>query len=176
MKLERKIDFLFFASFAALRDQLFPNTKLAEDRVEQVIRGRFADILCPRQPVAKRHRKLARHTVPGFIIQNKFRPEGTVETIRTPFPSSLRDVIHYPRQPGTLSPANFHCSFGALYFPIQNCLKIESSRSSVAVLPTISPTALTAIRKSIATNSSVAFACIASSVCRVAARERFSAS
>lgn len=44
------------------------------------------------------------------------------------------------------------------YFPMQNWLKIESSKSSVAVLPTISPTAFTAMRKSIATSSSVASA------------------
>ena len=62
------------------------------------------------------------------------------------------------------------------YFPMQNWLKIESSKSSVAVLPTISPTALTAIRKSSATSSSVASARNASSVCNVAARARPSAS
>ena len=41
---------------------------------------------------------------------------------------------------------------------MQNWLKMESSKSSVAVLPTISPTALTAMRKSSATSSSVASA------------------
>jgi hypothetical protein len=40
------------------------------------------------------------------------------------------------------------------YFPIQNWWKIESSRSSVAVWPTISPTAWTAVRRSTATKSS----------------------
>ncbi len=44
------------------------------------------------------------------------------------------------------------------HFPMQNVLKMESSKSSVVVLPTISPTALAAIRKSIATSSSVASA------------------
>jgi hypothetical protein len=39
---------------------------------------------------------------------------------------------------------------------MQNWLKMESSKSSVAVLPTISPTALAAMRKSIAAKSSVA--------------------
>ena len=37
---------------------------------------------------------------------------------------------------------------------MQNWLKMESSKSSVVVLPTISPTALTAMRKSSATSSS----------------------
>ena len=41
------------------------------------------------------------------------------------------------------------------YLPMQNWLKIASSKSSVAVFPTISPTALTAMRKSKATSSSV---------------------
>ena len=41
---------------------------------------------------------------------------------------------------------------------MQNWLKMESSKSSVVVLPTISPTALTAMRKSSATNSSDASA------------------
>jgi hypothetical protein len=40
------------------------------------------------------------------------------------------------------------------YFPMQNVLKMESSRSSVVVRPTISPTALVPIRKSTATKSS----------------------
>ena len=40
-----------------------------------------------------------------------------------------------------------------LHFPMQNWLKMESSRSSVAVFPTISPTALTAIRSSLAASS-----------------------
>ena len=52
---------------------------------------------------------------------------------------------------------------------MQNWLKMESSKSSVAVLPTISPTALTAMRKSNATSSSVAFSRSASIVRRVAA-------
>ena len=38
---------------------------------------------------------------------------------------------------------------------MQNWLKIESSKSSVVVLPTISPTALTAMRRSTAASSSV---------------------
>ena len=63
-----------------------------------------------------------------------------------------------------------------VYFPIQNVLKMESSRSSVEVLPTISPTALTAIRKSIATSSSVALVRNASLASRVAVRARFNAS
>lgn len=63
-----------------------------------------------------------------------------------------------------------------IHLPMQNWLKIESSKSSVAVLPTISPTASTAIRRSIATSSSVTSACNASSVRRAAARARFSAS
>ena len=50
------------------------------------------------------------------------------------------------------------CGIFSHYFPMQNWLKIESSKSSVAVLPTISPTALTAMRKSSATSSSVASA------------------
>ena len=41
------------------------------------------------------------------------------------------------------------------YFPMQNWLKIRSSRSSVVVWPTISPTALTAMRRSSATSSRV---------------------
>jgi hypothetical protein len=44
------------------------------------------------------------------------------------------------------------------HFPMQKVLKVASSKSSVAVRPTISPTALAAIRKSIATSSSVASA------------------
>jgi hypothetical protein len=39
---------------------------------------------------------------------------------------------------------------------MENWLKITSSKSSVVVLPTISPTALTSIRQSAAANSSVA--------------------
>jgi hypothetical protein len=62
------------------------------------------------------------------------------------------------------------------HFPIQNWLKIMSRRSSVVVLPTISPIAFTAIRKSSATNSSVAPCRNASSVRAVAARARFNAS
>jgi hypothetical protein len=41
-----------------------------------------------------------------------------------------------------------------LHFPMQNWLKIRSSKSSVVVLPTISPMALTLIRNSVAVNSS----------------------
>ncbi|MDB6018149.1 MAG: hypothetical protein JWR19_2638 [Pedosphaera sp.] len=62
------------------------------------------------------------------------------------------------------------------HFPMQNWLKIESSKSSVLVFPTISPTAFTAIRKSIATNSSILFDCNASTVRCVAMRARFNAS
>lgn len=62
------------------------------------------------------------------------------------------------------------------YFPMQNWLKMESSKSSVAVLPTISPIALTAMRKSNATSSSVRSPRNASIVLCVAARARFSAS
>ena len=50
------------------------------------------------------------------------------------------------------------------HLPMQNWLKMESSKSSVVVLPTISPTALAAMRKSIATSSSVASPRSASSV------------
>jgi len=45
----------------------------------------------------------------GFTVQNKIRPEGTVEVQRS-FPSSLQDVIFSSYSPGTLSPANFHPS------------------------------------------------------------------
>ena len=69
------------------------------------------------------------------------------------------------------------CSSGKLpYFPIQNWLKIMSSKSSVAVLPTTSPTALTAMRKSMATNSSVKSLRKASSVRSIASRARRNAS
>jgi hypothetical protein len=44
---------------------------------------------------------------------------------------------------------------GLDYFPMQKWLKIVSSRSSVVVWPTISPTAFTAMRRSRATSSSV---------------------
>ncbi len=65
---------------------------------------------------------------------------------------------------------------GAVYFPMQNWLKIESSKSSVAVWPTTSPTAFTATCKSTATRSSVRFVRNASSVSAVASRARRSAS
>src|SRR6266568_5091575 len=59
---------------------------------------------------------------------------------------------------------------------MQNWLKIRSSKSSVVVLPTISPTALTAMRRSMAANSRVWPARKASTVCSVAARARSRAS
>src|SRR6202000_788140 len=43
--------------------------------------------------------------------------------------------------------------YKSFHFPIQNWLKMESRRSSVVVLPTISPTALVAMRRSIAASS-----------------------
>jgi hypothetical protein len=69
-----------------------------------------------------------------------------------------------------------NATYGHYYLPIQNWLKMESSKSSVAVLPTISPTALTAIRKSSAASSKVTSPRNASIVRRTAARARFSAS
>ena len=62
------------------------------------------------------------------------------------------------------------------YFPMQNWLKIMSSRSSVVVWPTISPTALTAMRSSPAASSRVSPARNTSSVRCVAARARVRAS
>src|SRR5256885_1658119 len=59
---------------------------------------------------------------------------------------------------------------------MQNWLKMESSKSSVAVLPTISPTAFTAIRRSNATSSSVKSLRNASMVRSVASRARLNAS
>jgi hypothetical protein len=61
-----------------------------------------------------------------------------------------------------------------LYFPIQNWLKMESSKSSVVVLPTISPTALTAMRSSPAASSNVSPARNTSSVRMLYRRARLS--
>src|SRR5947208_13499547 len=62
------------------------------------------------------------------------------------------------------------------YLPMQNCEKIESSKSSVEVLPTISPIAFTAIRNSIAMTSSVWSLRKPSIAATVALRARFKAS
>ena len=66
--------------------------------------------------------------------------------------------------------------FRVFHFPMQNWLKIESSKSSVEVFPTISPTAFAAIRKSIATSSNVSPLAKASVARLVAVRARASAS
>lgn len=62
------------------------------------------------------------------------------------------------------------------HFPRQNWLKMESSKSSVVVLPTISPTAATAMRRSAATSSNVKSSRNACAVRSTAARARASAS
>ena len=67
-----------------------------------------------------------------------------------------------------------HLAMG--YLPMQNWLKMESSRSSVVVLPTISPTALAAMRNSSAASSRVRLAARAATVRSVASRARRRAS
>ncbi len=58
-------------------------------------------------------------------------------------PPFIRYLTQAPRQAQAINS----------YFPMQNWLKIMSSKSSVVVLPTISPTALTAMWSSKATSS-----------------------
>jgi hypothetical protein len=62
--------------------------------------------------VAGRHRKLARHNVPGSSSETDFVPKGRLGRIQN-VPSSRRDENSFFRPPGTLSPANFRSSFGA---------------------------------------------------------------
>jgi hypothetical protein len=62
--------------------------------------------------VAERHRKLARHDVPGKASDKAMCPERTLETVPFPaFPPSLAGRIFFGTQPGTLSLANFQGRF-----------------------------------------------------------------
>jgi hypothetical protein len=65
-------------------------------------------------------------------MKNESRPEGTVEKAPC-FHRPFRTKFVLDDEPGTVCRANFHCSFRAFHFPIQNWLKMESSRSFVAV-------------------------------------------
>ncbi len=92
-------------------------------------------------------------------------------------PSALRTT---PRSAGSfrLWPSCFVIPRRARqrHLPMQNWLKMESRRSSVEVLPTISPTAPTATRRSAATSSKVRPPARASVARIVAVRVRWSAS
>src|SRR6185369_8058692 len=82
----------------------------------------------------------------------------------------------FSKEMGTSRPYPSYATSTDIYFPMQNWLKITSSRSSVAVLPTTSPTAFTATRRSSATSSRLASALSASADPNAAVRARLRAS
>ena len=69
--------------------------------------------------VAERHRKLARHNVPGKVSHNFPRPGRTLESSLfssvSAVPSGTDSVVW--RFPGTLSPANFRCRSATIECP-----------------------------------------------------------
>jgi hypothetical protein len=95
-------------------DALFLLGRLQKERSRNRIKkyGSSTFVMGKSAVVAERHRKLARHNVPGKAFDNTLRPERTLETVPfSAFPPSLAGRISFGTQPGTLSLANFHGRF-----------------------------------------------------------------
>ena len=122
-----------------------------------------------RQAAPKPLKKLGSAPAPGVAVDALVRR-------REQRSASLGCFLLHQSPPGV--PASFclPASPALAHFPKQNWLKIESSKSSVVVLPTISPTALTAMRSSAAASSRVSSAFSTPTVRCVASRARPSAS
>jgi hypothetical protein len=109
-----------------------------EFQVSDLIFGSSTFLVGKSTIVAERHRKLARHNVPGKASDTTMRPERTLGTIPIPaFPPSLAGRISPGYQPGTLSLANFQGRLATarmlkkspVFHPLAVCAKAPLKRA-----------------------------------------------
>ena len=93
------------------------------------------------------------------MLSGRLLVESNIHKLPQPTSKHSPDTAHWNHREyrmefkDTKRRKDTYLRLGSGHFPMQNWLKTLSSRSSVEVLPTISPTALTAMRRSMAASS-----------------------